>query len=40
MSTVVCDSSVLVKLLVTEPETEQALTLVETHRVAVPEFAF
>jgi predicted nucleic acid-binding protein len=40
MTTVVCDSSVLVKLLVTESDTEQALALVETYRVAVPEFAF
>jgi predicted nucleic acid-binding protein len=40
MTAVVCDASVLVKLLVPEPETERAWALVEAYRVIVPEFAF
>jgi predicted nucleic acid-binding protein len=40
MNSVVCDASVLFKLLVAEPNTKEAFALVGSHHVSVPAFVF
>jgi predicted nucleic acid-binding protein len=39
MSAVVCDASVIVKLLVGEADSSHAVALANEHRIALPEFA-
>lgn len=40
MKKAVCDASLLVKLVITESDSEEATRLIETIRVIVPEFVF
>ncbi len=40
MSAIVCDASVLVKLLVSERDSHLALELAASHSVIVPDFAY
>lgn len=40
MTSVVCDASVLFKVLVSEPESEIADRLIESHQIAVPELVY
>lgn len=40
MSSLVCDASVLFKLLVAEPDSADAFALMANHQIVVPEFTF